>query len=144
MPVSRAMRRLLDVLQIQEEEYRAAMDSARAEFEQLQKALAHGRERERTGRALITVSATTGEIADRVAGVEETRVARCIAAALAPRIAEAAEAVKARRREFLGKRIERRQTETVIEGAEAKDKAETGRREQRNLDDWFLGRRRVK
>jgi hypothetical protein len=76
--------------------------------------------------------------------VEETRIAGRVAAALAPRIAEAEEAVKARRREFLGKRIERRQTETVIEGAQAKDKAETGRRMQRDLDDWFLERRSAK
>jgi hypothetical protein len=64
-----------------------------------------------------------------------------MAAALAPRIAEAETAVEERRREFLGKRIERRQTETLIDEAEALDKVEAGRRAQRDLDDWFRNRR---
>jgi hypothetical protein len=50
-------------------------------------------------------------------------------------------AVSTRRREFLGKRIERRQTETLIEETQALDKVEAGRRAQRDLDDWFLSRR---
>ena len=141
MPVSRAMRRLLDVLEVQEEEYRASMVSARAELERLNDALAHSRERERTGRRLVVSSATTGEVTDRIAGVEEARTAKRIAAALAPRLAEAEEAMNARRQEFLGKRIERRRTETLIEEAAAQDKAEDARRTQRGLDDWFLGRR---
>ncbi len=71
-------------------------------------------------------SAVTGEVTDRIAGMEETRTARRIAAALAPRIAEAELAVHSRQREFLGKRIERRQTETLIEEAEALDKGRQG------------------
>ncbi len=134
------MRRLLDVLEIQEEEYRAAMESARAETERLKQVLAHNAERERAGRRLVAASATTGEVADRIAGVEEARTAKRIAAALMPRIVEAEAAMKERRQEFLGKRIERRQTETLIEEAEAQDKAEDARRTQRGLDDWFLGR----
>jgi flagellar biosynthesis chaperone FliJ len=132
MAVSRAMRRLLQVLEIQEEECRAALESARAEFRQLEQALTRSVECER---------GVTGEVTDRIAGIEETRTARRIAAVLAPRIAEAELAVHSRRREFLGKRIERRQTETLIEEAKALDKTEAGRRAQRDLDDWFLGRR---
>ncbi len=143
MPVSRAMRRLLDVLEIQEEEYRTAMVSARIELERFKEALAHSRERERAGRRLVALSATTGEVADRIAGVEESRTARRIAQALAPRLAEAEAAVSARREEFLGKRIERRQTETLIEEAEAQDKIEASRRTQRDLDEWFMGRYRT-
>jgi len=141
MAVSRAMRRLLQVLEIQEEECRAALESARAEFRQLEQALTRSVECERGGRRLVAASAVTGEVTDRIAGIEETRTARRIAAVLAPRIAEAELAVHSRRREFLGKRIERRQTETLIEEAKALDKTEAGRRAQRDLDDWFLGRR---
>ncbi len=141
MAVSRAMRRLLQVLEIQESECRAAMESARAELSRLEQAFAWGVERERGGRRLVVASATTGEVTDRIAGIEESRAAQRIAAALAPRIAEAEAAVHTRRREFLGKRIERRQTATLIEETEALDKVETGRRGQRDLDDWFLSRR---
>jgi flagellar biosynthesis chaperone FliJ len=141
MAVSRAMRRLLQVLEIQEEKCRAAMESARAEFRQLEQALTRNVERERGGRRLVAASAVTGEVTDRIAGMEEARTARRIAAALAPRIAEAELAVQSRRSEFLGKRIERRQTETLIEEAEALDRTEAARRAQRDLDDWFLSRR---
>jgi len=141
MAVSRAMRRLLQVLEIQEEACRAALESARSELRQLQQALTRSTERERGGRRLLASSAVTGEITDRIAGIEEAHAARRMAAALAPRIAEAELAEQARQREFLGKRIERRQTETLIEEATALDKTETDRRMQHDLDDWFLGRR---
>jgi hypothetical protein len=141
MAVSRAMQRLLKVLEIQEEEYRAAMEAARAELKQLEQALTRSVERERGGRHLVAASAASGDVTDRIAGLEEAHTARRVAAALAPRIAEAELAVHARRREFLGKRIERRQTETLIEEAGARDKLEAGRRTQRDLDDWFLSQR---
>ena len=141
MPVSRAMRRLLDVLEIQEGECHAAMVSAHTELQRLQLALQCSKERERAGRRLVAASAATGEVADRIAGIEETRTAKRLAAALAPRIAEAEDEVSAQRREYLDKRVERRQTETLIEEAEASEKTKAGRRAQRTLDDWFLGRR---
>ena len=103
--------------------------------------MARSVERERGGRRLVAASATTGDVTDRIAGIEETRTAKRIAAAIAPRIAEMEAAVSTRRREFLGKRIERRQTETLIEETQALDKVEAGRRAQRDLDDWFLSRR---
>jgi len=142
MAVSRAMRRLLQVLEIQEEECRAALESARAELMQFENALKRARERERAGRHLVQASAAGGDVADRIAGLEETRIAKRLAVALAARIAEAELAVDARQREFLAKRIERRQTETLIAEAEAQETFETNRRTQRGLDDWYLGRRR--
>ncbi len=140
MPVSRAMRRLLQVLEIQEEESRAAMESARGELHRLERALEASQQRERLGRRLVAASAATGEVVDRMAGLEESRAAARLAKALAPRIEEAAEAVEELRQVFLAKRIERRQTETLIEETEAQDKVEAERRGQRDLDDWFLGR----
>ena len=142
MAVSRAMRRLLQVLEIQEEECRAAMESARAELSLLERALSRNQERERGGRRLVAVSATTGEVTDRIAGIEEAHTAKRVAAVLAPRIREAEAAVNERRSQFLGKRIERRQTETLIEETEALDRVEAERRAQRDLDDWGLSRRR--
>jgi len=141
MTVSRAMRRLKQVLEIQEEECRAAMESARTELARLQQALTLSMERERAGRRLVAASAATGEITDRIAGMEETRVAKRTSISLALRTAEWELVVNARQQEFLGKRIERRQTETLIEEAEAVERMEAGRRAQRNLDDWFLTRR---
>jgi hypothetical protein len=50
--------------------------------------------------------------------------------------------VARRRQQFLAKRIERRQVETLIQKTEAKDAVDAGRRAQRDLDDWFLSRAR--
>lgn len=140
MPVSRAMRRLLDVLELEETECRTAMEAARANLERLQQALRMGGERERRGRSLISASATTGDVADRIAGVQEIQRAKRIAAALIPQLGVAEAIVNARRSEFLAKRVERRQTETLVEEAEARDNTESRRSAQRDLDDWFLGR----
>jgi hypothetical protein len=50
----------------------------------------------------------------------------------------AAESEAARRRQqYLVKRIERRQAETLIRETEAQDALEGARREQQRLDDWF-------
>jgi hypothetical protein len=152
MAVSRAMRRLLRVLEMQEEQARAQMESALADLRRLERTLDAAGEREREGRRLVNASAmasaaenatqneATNEMRDRLAGVEESRMASRQAAALKPRIAGAGTAVNERRREFLDKRIERRQAETVIEHAEALESTEARRRGQRESDDWFLGK----
>ena len=145
MAVSRAMKRLLRVLEIQEEQYRAAFASALADLKRLEGAMAATAERDREGRRLVAASAQTGLLEDRLAGLEETRAARRHSTVLAPRIAEAKLRAGARQREFLGKRIERRQAETLMRNAESQDEIEAGRRRQQELDDWFLrGTRRTR
>lgn len=140
MAVSRAMRRLLRVLEMQEEQTKAQMERALADLRRLERALDAAGERERAGRQLVKTSAAENEVTDRLAGVEESRMAIRQSAALKPRIAGAGAAVNERRREFLDKHIERRQAETVIERAEAKESTEARRRGQRDSDDWFLGK----
>jgi hypothetical protein len=141
MTVSRAMRRMLSVLQHQEEQCRAALEAAVGELRQWEAALAAAQARSRQGRWLVAASADTGELADRVAGVEEVRIAGRNAAAVMPKIAEAEQMVAMRRQEFLAKRVERRQTESLIEKAEAREAAEAQRRTQREMDGWFLNKR---
>ncbi len=60
MAVSLAMRRLLRVLLVQEDQYRAALDGALAELRRLQGALEATEEQERRGRQLVWSSAATG------------------------------------------------------------------------------------
>jgi len=140
MAVPRAMRRLLRIRETEEEQRQAALESAQSDLRRLEEALALAQERERRGRRLVAASAETGELTDRIGGLEEMRTARRHAAALTPRIAEAELAVTARRREFLAKRVERRQVESLIEKAELKESGMAGRRAQGELDVWFLGR----
>ena len=142
MSASPAIRRLLRVRELEEEQCAAALESAIGEWKRLQTAQAAARERERRGRWLVAASAASGEVADRVAGMEEARSAGLRATALEPRIQAAEEEVKSRRQEFLAKRVERRQVELLIEQAGLEEARESERRAQREADQWFLGRAR--
>jgi hypothetical protein len=138
MAASRAMRRLLAVLETQEEQSRASLEAAATELRLLEEALKGSGQRDRRGRLLVTASAESGEFLDRLAGMEEILAAHRHAACLIPKIMEAKRTVTSRRNEFLGKRIERRQAETIIEETEAGDKIEAERRSQKEVDGWFL------
>lgn len=137
MAASRALRRLLRVRDLEEEQSRLALESALSELNQLEDALKATVERERRGRRLVESSARTGELPDRLAGIEEMHAADRLFAVLEPRIAAKEEEVTARRQEFLLKRVERRQAETLIRESEAQEAIETDRRSQQELDNWY-------
>jgi flagellar export protein FliJ len=140
MAVSRALRRLLHVRKIEEDQCQQALESAVGEFKRLQRSLAATVDQARSGRHLVISSANSGELPDRLAGIEETRAAERRAVALAPRIAEAETEVETLRQAFLAKRVESRQAETLIRATEAQDAIAAGRRSQQSLDDWYLNR----
>ena len=137
MAVSRSMRRLLRIRNLEEEQGRIELESALGELRRLENALKATVERAHRGRVLVGMSARSGELPDRLAGLEETRTAGRYRAALVPRIADAELDVVALRQEYLARRVERRQAETLIEETEAKDALDAGRRGQQALDDWF-------
>jgi hypothetical protein len=76
-----------------------------------------------------------------MAGIEEARLAVRHAEMLAPRIAASQADIDALRQDFLAKRIERRQAETLIREIEAKDAVDAGRKSQQALDDWYRNRK---
>jgi flagellar biosynthesis chaperone FliJ len=140
MAVSRALRRLLRIRELEEEQNRLALESASGELNRLERALAATYERERQGRRLVESGARSNQLMDRLAGMEETRSAGRHAIALGPRIDAKQEEVAARREEFLAKRVERRQAETLIEETEAREAIDADRRGQQSLDDWYGAR----
>jgi flagellar biosynthesis chaperone FliJ len=140
MAVSHALRRLLRIRELQEEQSRLALESALGELHRLEHALAANFERERRGRSLVQASAQTNQLTDRLAGLEETRSAILHAAALGPRIDGLGEEVTDLRKEFLAKRVERRQAETLIRETEAREAIVDGRHSQQSLDDWYSSR----
>jgi flagellar biosynthesis chaperone FliJ len=140
MAISRAMRRLLEIREIQEEQSQIALESALGELRRLEMALQFAHARERGGRELVAAGAQTGNLTDRIAGLEETRVAARRASALKPRIGEVEQVVNERREALLERRVERRQAETLIREQEFADAVEATRRAQSGMDDWFLGR----
>jgi hypothetical protein len=141
MGASKAMQRLLRIREIEEEQRRLALESALGELRNLERARDGAGVRERKGRELVGASAVSGELADRQAGHLESVAARRHMRAMAPRIAASKAEEMRLRQEFLEKRVERRQAETLIEESAAKDAAQTGRRGQQGLDDWFGSRR---
>jgi flagellar biosynthesis chaperone FliJ len=141
MAVSQTMRRLFSIREIEEEHRRTALAAANADLQRLQTALHTTVERDRRGRKLVTASACSNELTDRLAGIEESRAAKHHAKVLQPRIQEAETAVVARRQELIDKRIERRQVETLIQMQESALAIESSRRAQKTLDDWYLSRR---
>jgi hypothetical protein len=140
MAIARAMRRLLQVLEIEEEQAKLALESALSVLRLLEQRRAAAVERNRSGRQLVKASAQSGSLTDRWAGLEETQAGNRHAAFLMPRIAEAELVASVRQQEYLARRVERRQAETLIEEAEAREAVEAGRRNQRALDDWYLNR----
>ncbi|MGC1462329.1 MAG: hypothetical protein WA802_09015 [Terracidiphilus sp.] len=140
MAVSPGLRRLLRVLTIEEEQCRLTLESAIESLRHLERAYAATSSQARSGRQLVVNSAQTGELTDRLAGLEEAHSAKKRAIALLPRLAEAETEVEQCRRTFLAKRVECRQAETLIREAEARDALIAGRRTQQGLDDWYLNR----
>ena len=140
MAVSRALRRLLRIRELEDEQCRLALESTLGELNRLESALAATGERDRRGRRLVENGARTGQLPDRLAGLEETRVAHRLVAVLEPRIEAKEEEVEALRQEFLLKRVEHRQAETLIQETEAREAIEAGRSSQQRLDDWYSSR----
>jgi hypothetical protein len=140
MAVSRALRRLLRIRELEEEQCRLALESAQRELNRLEHALVATADRARRGRLLVGASAQSGELPDRLAGLEETRAADRFTAALNARRSVAKRDVAALRERFLSKRIERRQAEALVHETEARDAIEAGRRSQQGLDDWYRNR----
>jgi hypothetical protein len=140
MAISPALRRLLRIRELEEEQGRIALEAAIGDLNRLMGAQAAAVERGQRGRQLVGSSAMSGDFTDRLAGLEETRAGERLALALTPRIADADEEVANLREDYLEKRVERRQAETLIEEAQARDAIEADRKSQHALDDWFRNR----
>jgi flagellar export protein FliJ len=140
MAVSRALRRLLRIRDLEEEQGKIALENALGELNRLENALTATTARDHRGRMLVESSAHSGQLADRIAGIEEVRIAKRHAELLGPRIENKAEEVIERRQAYLEKRVERRQAETLISETEARDAVETNRRSQQGIDDWYRNR----
>ncbi len=125
---------------LEEEQRRIVLESAQGELNRLNHAQVATTGRERWGRRLVEESVRSGELPDRLSGLEEMRTAGRLAQALASRIETVQEDVDKLREEFLAKRVEVRQAETLIKETEARDAFEAARRSQQTLDDWYGSR----
>ena len=142
MAVSRGLRRLYELRQIEELQKASLFELAVAELGQLKNALEVAHSRQGNGRTLVTRSVMTGETQDRLYGLEEIAAAVRISAVLESRLRSATEKVERIRSEFLNKRLERRQAETLLQSALDREADLAQRKMQLSLDEWTRLRRR--
>ncbi|MGD0913066.1 MAG: hypothetical protein ABR928_14305 [Terracidiphilus sp.] len=142
MGAAQQIERIARIRQLEEDESRRILELAIGELAQLELALRAAHQRERAGRSLVAQSAVSGEIADRIAGMEESRSASRLAATLAVRIRAAEGAVANLRADYLNKRTSRLQAETLARNERAREAQTNLRRAQQALDDWHLNRKR--
>jgi flagellar export protein FliJ len=142
--ISNSLRRLLHIRKLEEEQRKIALESVLAELHNLKVTLGAMRARERGGRERVALSSQSSDPADRIASLVECESARRSAQALEGRIAETASRASAARDDYVSKRVERRQVETVLEEAEEARAAERARREQEGVDQWFSARRHTR
>jgi hypothetical protein len=140
--VSRGLRRLYKLRNIEELQKASLFKLAVVELDQLKNAVEAAHNREGNGRTLVTRSVMTGETQDRLYGIEEIAAAVQISAVLESRLRSATEKVERIRSEFLNKRLEKRQAEILLQSAldRAADLAQ--RKMQLSLDEWTRLRRR--
>ncbi len=141
MAIRGALDRLFRVRELEEEQCGAAVEEAVVQMRRLENAVVAAQERIRRGRLLVAASAQSGDLLDRVAGVEETRSAGRAQENLSNRVKDAEAALANLRQLFMAKRVERRQVETLLKQQEAALAFGADRRDQRVLDDWHRMRR---
>ena len=144
MNASKAIERLLRIRALEEEQRRASLESALGELDALKRAQNAARQSERRGRARVGASAASGEVIDRQVALVEMETARRRVGLLEPRIAASELEAARRRQELLAKRIERRQAGTLVEEARMGEEIESGRRNQKAVDDWYGARKHRK
>jgi hypothetical protein len=144
MPISPTLRRLLSIRELEEEQGRIALEAAVGEVNRLKIALAGAAQSDQAGRRLVASGVESGNLTDRISGLQEMRGADNLAGALSRRLAIATPEVARLRERFLATRIQRRQAESLIKESESLAEVEEGRRNQRDLDDGHRARSKRK
>ncbi len=136
MKSSHALRRLLRIRALQEEQSRLALETAQAEQKRLDAALAESRRSERRSRESIFAGVRSGDAVERIAGIMQSFESERASKQIAAWKLEADLAAARLRKAFLADRTERRQTERMVEAAAAEATAQEERSAQKALDDW--------
>jgi flagellar biosynthesis chaperone FliJ len=140
MAVSKTLRRLLHVLDLEEESRRRDLESAQAELAQLDNGLRTSMEQEKDGRLLFASGVRSFELSDRLAGQAEVHAGRRRREVIQQCIQQSTQAVEGLRAAFLEKHVERKQAEVLVRATEARESLEGDRRTQQSLDSWYLMR----
>lgn len=137
MPVSTGMKRLLRIRELQEEQSRSALESALRELEKLRGTLAAAGTRGAHARALVRQSVQSGSAIDRMAGLEEQKIAGRCATHVSGKVVATEQRILELRARYLSTRTEMGQAETLIANARETDAKDDAKKSQSILDEWF-------
>jgi flagellar biosynthesis chaperone FliJ len=136
MKTSSTLRRLLRLRALEEEQSRMLLEAAEAEVKRLESALASVRQSEHQGRELVTRSVQDREPSDRIAGVEQIRACGQAADWIAGRTPQVEAEARAQRSDFVEKRIQRRQVESLHTAGVSQSRFREEKRMQQAQDEW--------
>ena len=136
MQVSPALKRLHSVRKLEEHQRQLELTAAKAELDRLRSMLERAHRRLRMARSLVSASITGGALEDRLTAIEETTVLEKLAKLLVEKINAADQRLAQARAQFLSKRIERRQVETLLHAAQTEVDNDQRRKSQLALDEW--------
>jgi flagellar biosynthesis chaperone FliJ len=141
MAVSRTLERLLRIRHLEEEQNHQALASAITELRALEHALLETTIRHRQGRSAVSESINCDDPVGRQAGLIEIRNARRLSTVLKRCVAASTARADEVRARWIGKRVERKQVETLLLAAKVQDRVEEAHHAQQTFDQWYLVRR---
>ena len=134
------LNRLLRLRELEEDQARLAFEVAAEARQRVVEERKRATERLRDGRDIFLLEAGSADTSRRAGGLAQLEQARRLQARIEPRLAAADAELARQRQEFLNRRIDREQVETLSAEARRAKEIEAGRRAQQMLDDWY-GRR---
>lgn len=137
MSVAPALVRVRAIRQAEEEQCRNALDVAVSNLHRLQVRIAAVKTRLDNARSLLASSILIGAAEDRLAALHETSALNRLAQILHRKLEDAELRLLRTRNQFLAKRIERRQVETLLQAARLQAAVEQNRKNQSSMDEWF-------
>ena len=143
MAVKRVLTRLLRLRELEEELSRVELESAVGQRSRIERELETARARQAQGRRRFVAEAGNGETVGWMAALVQMEQARTHGDRIEGSLAAAEAEVARQRQEFMERRVDREQVETLLDGAHREAEIEAGRRAQQMLDDWY-GRREKK
>ena len=136
MALAGSLDRLAHVRALEAEQSLATLEAAINEVRQLQYALALAQQQAKAGRELIHCSAQTGELVDRLAGIEELRKSRKAIATMEGDLVVVEATATEVREVYLARRMERQQAEALVKEARTQEERLMTRRSQQEVEDW--------
>ena len=140
MSIPGSLRRLSMVREAEEKEIGAQLSSAIAELRCLEDAICLAKERSHRARSLLMESIRSDEPECRVFALLEIATSDRDKTLLKQDALATERRIETIQAKLLAKRTERRQAETLVEAAAARDAAASIRRTQATLDEWHRSR----